>query len=258
MEKESRDIILLTDFGESHYRGILHGVIREYNSYATVIDLTHNVTPFNIIEASYILYSSYKFFKKGSIFVCVVDPGVGSERKAIFGEYNGYFFVAPDNGLLSPFLREKTFMFFTNTSLLKRPVESSTFHGRDIFAPLGALISLGHDLHTLGKPLENPIIKPWWELPILDEHTYQGIILHIDRFGNAITNIPCDKIHRIKEIRLRGIVVTEKHSSFYNAEYNTPFMYCGSSGFIEIGLREKNLSSTYQISVLTPLLFIME
>ena len=259
MEKnKNSDIVLLTDFGDSHYRGILHGVIRDYNPEATIIDLTHNITPFNVVEASYILYTSYKYFRKGSIFVCVIDPGVGSERRVIYGEYEGYYFVAPDNGILSPFLKEQTFMFFTNTSLLKNPISSNTFHGRDIFAPLGALISLGHELDTLGEPCENPVIRPWWELSILDEHTYQGVVLHIDRFGNAITNISCKKLPYIEEIRIKGVIIREKHSSFHSAEYNTPFIYCGSSGFLEIGLREKNFSTTYQISVLTPLLLIVK
>ena len=252
------DIVLLTDFGNSHYSGILHGVLRDYNPDATVIDLTHNISPFNVVEASYILYSSYKYFRKGSIFVCVVDPGVGSERKVIFGEYDGYYFVAPDNGLLSPFLKEKTFMVFTNTSLLKKPVSSNTFHGRDIFAPVGALISLGYDLNILGEPYKEAIIRAWWELSILDEHTYQGIVLHIDRFGNAITNIPCKKLPYIEEIRMKGITIRDKHSSFHNAEYNTPFMFCGSSNYIEIGIKEKNFSSTYHISVLTPLLLVVK
>ncbi len=256
MEKSQRtDVALITDFGNSHYVGIMHGVLRDYNPNITVIDLTHNITPFNIVEASFILYTSYQYFKEGTIFVCVVDPGVGTERKALFGEYNGYYFIAPDNGLLGPFIKERIFYAFENKSLLKKPVSSNTFHGRDIFAPLAGLISLGYSMEELGKPYKDALKRPWWELSKLDEHTYQGIVLHIDRFGNAITNIPCDKLPYLEEVRIKGLIIKTRYSSFQNAEYNTPFIYCGSSGFIEIGMREKNFSSTSNITLLTPLLF---
>lgn len=244
---------IITDFGFSHYTGILKGVILKYNPNVNIVDLTHEITPFNIVEASYILYSSYKYFPKKSIFLVVVDPGVGTERDVVITEYQDYVFVAPDNGVLSPFFKDGKTFKFTSYEMLGEI--SNTFHGRDVFAPIAALISLGNPLGSMGTLMKNPVKIVWWEPEKLDKSTYQGIILHIDRFGNAITNIPCKYLNKLKEIRIKGIIIKERFSSFAHAPYKSPFFYCGSSGFVEIGLREESFSKKYNITLPSPLIF---
>jgi len=253
VERKSKNIVvLLTDFGASHYTGIMHGVILRYNPYTVVIDLTHNITAFSVLEASFILHTSYKYFPEGSIFIAVVDPGVGTERSVLITLYNNYTFVAPDNGLLSPFFKEGETFRFTKFELLGQI--SSTFHGRDVFAPIGGLLSRGESPHNLGVREKNPTIIEWWKPQKIDDYTYQGIIIHIDRFGNAITSIPCDHINSISELRIKNLIIKDKFPSFGYAPFETPFIYCGSSGFLEIALRENNFAKKYNISPLTPLL----
>ena len=252
-ERKNRGpLVLLTDFGYSHYVGILKGVILSYNPDTLIVDLTHSITPFKVVEASYALYTSYKYFPKGSIFLAVVDPGVGTERDILITEYKDYIFIAPDNGLLSPFLDEgKNFKF---TSFDRLGEISNTFHGRDVFAPIAALISTGESPKDIGTVKKNPVKIEWWRPEKIDQNTYQGIILFIDRFNNAITNIPCDYINKIDKIRIKGIIIKDKFPSFGHAPYDTPFIYCGSSKFIEIGLREEGFAKKYDITLLSPLL----
>ncbi len=257
MEKKNNGLVIfLTDFGHSHYAGMLHGVVLKYNPNVTTLDLCHNITPFAVVEASYILSVSYRYFPSGAIFVVVIDPGVGTKRDILITRYKEYTFVAPDNGVLSPFFAEgKTFKL---TDLQGFKNISSTFHGRDIFAPLAGVLSRGESPENLGIPEENPIKIEWWEPQKIDNQTYQGIILHTDRFGNAITNIPCSYLRNIREIRIKGVVIRDSFISFGYAPYNTPFMYCGSSNFIEIALRENNFAKKYNITTLTPLICVLK
>jgi len=252
----NKSVIFITDFGNSHYAGILHGVVLKYNPNANTIDLTHNITPFAIVEASYILSVSYGYFPQGSVFVAVVDPGVGTERDVLITLYKEYIFIAPDNGLLSPFLNEGKTFKLTNLRIFENT--SNTFHGRDIFAPLAGLLSRGEPAEKFGVLKENPTLIEWWSPQKLDNQTYQGIVLHTDRFGNAITNIPCSYLRNIREIRIKGVIIQDHFTSFGHAPYDTPFMYCGSSNFIEIALRENNFAKKYGVNPLTPLLCILK
>ena len=187
-------ITLLTDFGiEDGYVGTIKGVILSVNPSAMIVDITHQIDPQDLIEAAYVIKSSYRYFPKGTVHVIVVDPGVGSDRAIVALEMMGHIFLAPDNGVLTLLLDEGRLDSITrvnNSQYFLEPL-SQTFHGRDIFAPVGAHISKGVDLKKLGSGLNrNDLVHLSIRKPsISDEGELVGTIVSVDRFGNCITNI---------------------------------------------------------------------
>ncbi|MFQ6035649.1 MAG: S-adenosyl-l-methionine hydroxide adenosyltransferase family protein, partial [Sedimentisphaerales bacterium] len=174
-------IVLLTDFGQSEYVGVMKGVIYSINSDAKIVDLCHDIQPQNIIEASWLLKNNYKYFPKGAVFCCVVDPGVGTERKALAVKTDNYYFVAPDNGLLWETLKKQRVVDIRQIPV---PEDTSrTFHGRDVFAKVAANINKGN-FNDLGEK-----VKEIEKLELYQKEG-EGIIVRIDRFGNIITNLP--------------------------------------------------------------------
>ena len=173
-------IILLTDFGSSEYVGVMKGVIYSIDDRAVIVDLCHDVSPQSIVEASWILKNNIKYFPEGAVFCCVVDPQVGTERKALAVKTNKYYFVAPDNGLLWETLRKQKIIRIRQLPV--PPEASNTFHGRDVFAPAAAKINLG------GFDDQGEIITEIEKLE-LHRHEREGLVVRIDRFGNIITNL---------------------------------------------------------------------
>ncbi len=188
----ARTIALLTDFGYvDNYVGIMKGVIRSISPFADIIDINHGIEPGNIVSAAYQLESSFRYFPSNSIFLCVVDPGVGSERLPVAIEAAGKFFVAPDNGLLSYILNyeQVTSSVKLDKSNYLNSNISNTFHGRDIFAPVAALISQKKELIEIGQPISiNELVKFDYSAHYSDSEAI-GQVIHYDNFGNLITNI---------------------------------------------------------------------
>lgn len=184
-------IVLMTDFGvKDIYVGVMKGVIARICPDANVIDLTHEIAPQSISTGAWALKNAYRYFPEGTIFLAVVDPDVGSERNPLAMEAGGYRFVAPDNGLLTHIIRtndDVTAVAITN-SRLWLPKVSATFHGRDIFAPAAAHLAAGVSLSEFGAP-----VTQFVELDIAPAHQegrrLVGSVIHIDHFGNLITNI---------------------------------------------------------------------
>lgn len=189
----TRPIILLTDFGlQDPYVGVMKGVILSIDPEAVLVDLTHDVMPQNVVHGAYVLQSAYSYFPRGSVFVCVVDPGVGTSRKAVAVKSENYFFLAPDNGLLSGVLkREKTVSIrsLENKDYFLHGKPSATFHGRDIFAPAAAHMA-SHDIFEHLGP-ETQLSGPQTVIPEISKtkNSLTGEILFFDRFGNAVSNI---------------------------------------------------------------------
>ena len=187
-------IVLLTDFGlEDNYVGLLKAVIASISSRTNVIDLTHQIQPQNRVHGAVMLEISYPFFPKGSIFVCVVDPGVGSKRRILCLKTSHYYFLAPDNGLLSLVGRRERFRTLRsveNKKFFRTRIPSSTFHGRDMMAPVGAHLARGgaRVFRALG-----PVISEMQQVgvPTVKHRKgfLEGEILYFDHFGNAITNV---------------------------------------------------------------------
>lgn len=201
-EETNRPIVLLSDFGLGYpFVGAMKGVIISINSAARVIDLTHDISPYNILQAAVILKSSCRFFPPETIFVAVVDPTVGSERKKLLIEAGGRFFVGPDNGIFWPVLKETPAERIT---LLENPgyflnKVSGTFHGRDVFAPVAAWLSIGTDPAAFGPSTKNIVELHVSEPSVSGDLTITGQVLFSDRFGNLTTNITEDLLARISQ-----------------------------------------------------------
>jgi S-adenosylmethionine hydrolase len=189
--KTSGIVTLLTDFGtRDPYVGVMKGVILGINPSLRIVDVTHEVPPQAVRAAAYLLASSFPFFPPGSVHVAVVDPGVGSDRKAVVLHAADHVFIAPDNGLLSEVIHAaaSSKAWEISNPALCLPVLSSTFHGRDIFAPAAAHISGGFPLEQTGASLQKPRIFPRLA-PEKIRDGLRGEVLWIDRFGNLVTSI---------------------------------------------------------------------
>ena len=193
----ARIITLLTDFGvDDPFVGVMKGAILSVNPAAKIVDLSHGIGPQDVVQAGYVLVSSYLCFPKGTIHVAVVDPGVGSERRIIGVELDGHTFLAPDNGLLELLLQDHPItraVWINRAELFRQPV-SATFHGRDIFAPVAGYLSLGTDLADVG-PIISDVFRGRVPSPTRTPYgLLQGEVICIDRFGNLITNIRAEDL----------------------------------------------------------------
>jgi S-adenosyl-L-methionine hydrolase (adenosine-forming) len=183
-------ITLTTDFGLSdHYVGAMKGVILGICPRARIVDISHDVKPFAVSEAAYLIAQAYRHFPRGTVHVVVVDPGVGSDRRPILAEAAGQRFIAPDNGALGMILsREKhKVRVISNSRYFRKPV-SATFHGRDIFAPVAAHVAAGAPVSSVGKLIGDSVRADFETPRRTGERAWLGCVLHIDRFGNVVTN----------------------------------------------------------------------
>jgi S-adenosylmethionine hydrolase len=248
-------ITLTTDFGGSDwFVGTMKGVILGVNPRAVIVDITHGVAPGDVRAGAFSLMAACRFFSKGTVHVAVVDPGVGSRRRAIAVQTTNYVFVGPDNGVLSwALMREK----IKSARQLENPryflkTISSTFHGRDIFAPVAAQLSRGLTLAKLGRELKEFVRIPWPE-PNQRPGGIQGEIIHIDRFGNAITNIGVELVGNGR----KGVCeaagkrkVRCPLARFYGAvATSSPVAVMGSSGFLEIAVNGGSTAQEYGLQI---------
>lgn len=231
-------IVLLTDFGHGEYAGVMKGVIYSISGNAKIVDLCHDISPQNTIEGSWILKSNYKYFPKGSTFCCVVDPGVGTERKAIAVKTADYYFVAPDNGLLFETLGEQTIIDMRDIPIGEDA--SSTFHGRDVFAGAAARIDSGDFEFPPGKIEEIERLEFY-----RDERV--GMVVRIDRFGNVITNLPGQN-KSVYSVRVRQRDLRMNFRTTYNAaEEDELFLIEGSCSTLEISLKNGNANEKLRV-----------
>jgi S-adenosylmethionine hydrolase len=241
-------IALLTDFGEEDFFvGSLKGVIIRINPSVPVIDITHHVPSFDVLAGSFILYAAYRYFPAGTIFLVIIDPGVGTERRIILAEAEDYMFIAPDNGVLSLVLdaeKPKTLIHVKNDKYFL-PFPASTFEGRDKMAPAAAWLSKGIIPSEFG-PKVLDYVREDVKKPHIENQEVRGQILYVDKFGNLITNIPSEEVLRIKseteakklvcQVKEKNIARFERSYSFVNKE--ELFVLCVSFGLVDIALRE--------------------
>jgi S-adenosylmethionine hydrolase len=249
-------ITLLTDFGTSDYFvGAMKGVILSANAAAVIVDITHEVPPQDIRAAAFNLLASYKDFPSGTIHVAVVDPGVGSNRRPILVECAEQLFVGPDNGLFSWICqREGHFLarHLTNETFFKHPL-SATFHGRDIFAPVAAALSRGVSPEEFGQLIDDAIMLESLTPRANDDGTLSAAVIHIDRFGNCITNLNTEHLTGEANRRVRLIVNDQVITSirkFFSADAGdneSLFMVSGSAGFIEIAAQNSSAASILKV-----------
>lgn len=243
-------ITLTTDFGlEDEYAGVMKGVILSIHPGANIVDITHHIHPQDLIEAAHTIETSYKYFPSGTVHIVVVDPGVGGERPIIALEKSGHFFLAPDNGVLSLLLDDMgidSIVHVKNNRYFLKSV-SQTFHGRDIFAPVGAHMSLGVRINDLGDVIEDDhVVRLDIKKPAQSGDEISGQIISIDRFGNLITNIDGKHLanicrngnHKPVEIRIGGKKIAGLSYSYENSKDQEPLAIVGSRGTLEIAVNK--------------------
>ena len=241
-------ITLLTDFGlEDGYVGAMKGVILSICPRARLVDITHLVPPGEIRSGAYVLHSAYGYFPPGSIHVGVVDPGVGSSRKAVALQAGKHAFIGPDNGLFSWILHCEPgwkCRSLENEGTWRSEV-SKTFHGRDIFAPVAAHLASGVSLEDLG-PLHDPLVSDWVRVAETDTGL-RGEVIHVDRFGNVVTNVrekdllaawPGGNWH----VLVGGMPVKGTVGTYSEGPRGTPVALLGSCGHLEIAVNHGDAS----------------
>ena len=240
----SAPITLITDFGTTDYfAGAMKGAILSVNPQAQIIDITHDVAPHDIYEGAFTLLAAYKTFPFKTVHVAVVDPGVGSKRRPILVVAGDYFFVGPDNGLFGyVYEREPDARVFhlTNEKYF-RAVVSHTFHGRDLFAPVAGAVSIGVEPSELGPEIKDYVRLEPLALRAVEGQGIEATVIHVDRFGNCITNITREDLTEemiMKGARLRigsrHITDFRKFFAADGADKREPFAIWGSAGFLEI------------------------
>ena len=251
---ENRILTLLSDFGLSDvYVGVMKGAIAQINPTLTIVDLTHQIPPQNIMAARFCLMNAYPYFPEGTVHVAVVDPGVGSSRRAIAVEFAGGFLVGPDNGLFSGVLSQSEAIIaveLTNTYYWRTSEPSATFHGRDIFAPIGAHLASGVALDKMGEEID---VATLVELAIpectVTASGIVGCIQYIDSFGNLITNIPgADVQGKTWSIFASGVTIPGYQS--YSDSEQGALALIGSHGWIEIAINCGNAQTDLQLNCL--------
>jgi S-adenosyl-L-methionine hydrolase (adenosine-forming) len=234
-------VTLLSDFGWNDvYVGVMKGVIARINPDLTVIDLTHDVPPQNIMAAQFNLLSAYPYFPSGTVHTAVVDPGVGGSRRAIAVELSDGFLVGPDNGIFTNLLAQHPvvqIVELTNPQYWRVPTLSHTFHGRDLFAPAAAHLASGVAMTELGPAIEAATLV---RLPISvctpTEDGFVGSIQHIDRFGNVITNIPGDCLQGSKWSVVIGKRTVPGCRTYSDVSPGEPLALIGSHGWVELAI----------------------
>lgn len=242
-------IVLMTDFGLTDpFVGVMKGVVLQRFPGANVVDLTHHIPPQNVRVAAFHLMVSAPYFPVGSIFVSVVDPGVGSERRILWAKGESRQFLAPDNGLIS-WVRERLVEIRQVTNrALALPQLSSTFHGRDVFAPVAAELANGLDPKELGPQLKE-IKRLDFPEPKSAGGKTSGSVLAIDRFGNAITNLTAAHLDARAAIGFKGTSFGALKTHYSAVEESQPVALIGSFGFVELAVRNGSFAQRYGAAI---------
>lgn len=235
-------ITLLTDFGtKDGYVGAVKGVIKRINPEAEIVDVTHDIDSYDVLGAAFALNDFYKYFPKGTIHLAVVDPGVGSLRQPILIKTKDFIFAGPDNGIFSFIYQreELTDIIVISKQKYFLAEPSSTFHGRDVFAPVAAYLSLGIKIDEFGLPAEE-CMKFIIPEPKSKGRNLAGEIIHVDRFGNLITNIPADFLRNRKrvEITVKKRKIKGISRSYFEIKEKELGALIGSSNFLELAVSQ--------------------
>ncbi len=251
----ARIITLTTDFGlKDPYQGAMKGAMLSINPEARLIDITHLIEPGNILEGAFVLFESYRFFPEGTIHLGVVDPGVGGGRRPILIETERYLFVGPDNGLFSLIADKEKIrrvIHLTKREFFLSEV-SDTFHGRDIFGPVAARLSLGVDPGSFGGEIKG--LKAM-ELPPIEKKdgAVSGTVIYIDSFGNLITNISKEEVagfgRAVLEAGINGFKIKGLKRTYGDVKAGSPVMLVGSSNFLEIAVSSGSASKELDAKV---------
>jgi S-adenosylmethionine hydrolase len=259
---ESRIVTFTTDFGlNDAFVGILHGVVLNVHPETTIVDVSHAVASYDILDGALTIAQAYRFFPPRTVHVVVVDPGVGSQRRPIIAETKDYIFVAPDNGVLSMVeVREPKFIVrhITAERYFLQPV-SQTFHGRDIFAPVAGWLSKGVAPSEFGPEISDYVRLPLPQVERVGQNSLRGVVLKVDKFGNLITNIgeldapalfggACPEV----SILIAGFTITHLYQSYAQGEGDEILAIVGSSGYLEIAAKQASAAEKLAAGAGTP------
>jgi hypothetical protein len=233
-------ITLLSDFGlKDHFVAAVKGVMLSLNPDLTLVDISHQIPPQDIFAAAFALNQAYAYFPVGTIHFAVVDPGVGTSRKALAASAGGHYFVAPDNGLLT-YIMDANEDFQAHEiaadHYFRKPV-SATFHGRDVFAPAAAWISRKIELHQLGPSLPSPVRLQTPSLKRVQDALIQAVVLNVDRFGNLITNLRPEDLPLPFKILAGQREITGLRKTYNEGIPGELILVPGSTGYIEIAVK---------------------
>ena len=256
-------ITLTTDFGlKDPYVGQMKGAILKRNISARIIDLTHAITPHDVLAGAVTTRTSYRYFPDGTIHLVVVDPEVGSQRGILAAKADNHFFIAPDNGLLSLLVMDKKMNRIhrvENSSLFPAEV-SGTFHGRDIMAPVAAALAAGLPIDRVGPEiLFSDCVQLDIPEPKIDNNRISGQMLHVDHFGNIKTNITTRHLSRFQPASFAGVTISghtiNAISGTYNDQSTGEFVaLIDSSGYLEIAVNRGNAAKRTKCSAGEPVI----
>ena len=240
-------ITLITDFGEGYYVAAMKGVILDICQDACIVDITHDIRSHDVLEGAFTLLCTYPYFPPKSVHVAVVDPGVGSERRGIIVSTNDHYFVGPDNGVFSfVYNREQVRKVVSiESQLYQRGTVSPTFHGRDAFSPVAAWLALGTQLEKFGQEIDDYAGATVLPVQKVEENRLEGMVIHVDKFGNVITSISRDNATELlgnegtPKFFLNGQEVTHHYSFYAQAAPGEIFTLIGSSGYYEIAAHKE-------------------
>ena len=239
-------LALLTDFGtRDHYVGAMKGAILGVAPTAQIVDITHEVPPGDAFEAAFTLAAAQGAFPPGSVFVVVVDPGVGSERRGLAVAAGPHLFVGPDNGVFSLVLdrRPDARVHALDNAALWRPQVAPTFHGRDVFGPVAAHLGGGVPLETCGRAVADPVRLRFPPVRPAGSRQWEGTIVHVDRFGNLISCITAEALDGMAGadgdvVVVAGGAVAPLVRTYADVAPGEPCALVGSSGHLEFALRD--------------------
>jgi len=237
-------ITLTTDYGiNDHLVGVLKGVILKINPEAQIVDITHQVAPFDLLDGALSIAAAYSYFPPRSIHVVIIDPGVGTERRPILVSGQNQYFIAPDNGVLSGVYEKEhpvIVRHITSEHYFLQPV-SNTFHARDIFSPVAAYLAKQVDTLKFGDEVEDYVRFAAPKPKAVEENRFRAVVLKVDRFGNLMTNITAQDVPALFQsepgpfkILVGNREVTEMRSAYAEGAPGEVFAIVGSMGFLEI------------------------
>lgn len=254
-------VTITTDFGIiDPYVGVMKGVMLSIEPGLTIVDITNEIEPQNIMQAAYALSASFEYFPKGTAHLCVVDPGVGSERLPIIVEAGGHYFVGPDNGVFTEALKKHSGAVARQITNMEKTLTriSSTFHGRDIFAPVAARLARGEPAESFGPVVDsiNMLDLPWETRPA--PNALVGEVIYIDRFGNVVTNLTRSLLERVRaESGGKSVTILVGEESiedivpYYSAAYDEETLNAlyGSWDTVEFFVKNGDAALLYEIEI---------
>jgi S-adenosyl-L-methionine hydrolase (adenosine-forming) len=240
-------ITLLTDFGTTDaYVAEMKGRLLSLAPDAQLVDVSHTLAPGDVRAAAYIIGRVWRQFAEGTVHLAVVDPGVGTDRKALAVAAHGHYFIGPDNGILSSVIRD------AKVSIASLPIPdgvSSTFHGRDVFAPAAAALARGSGLGEIGEVFTGVPVRISTREPYHEGKTLIGEVIYVDRFGTLVTNFNADNLPEYASVEIEGVDIGKLRRTYGDVPTGGLVAYLGSGGDVEIAVRDGSAARRFGIGV---------